>query len=52
MNPKIFAQLCADASKALALKDTTALGLGQPISIHGVDVDLVGGHNGEAVLDA
>lgn len=41
MNPKIFAQLCADASKALALKDTTALGLGQPISIHGVDVELM-----------
>ncbi|MBT9462678.1 hypothetical protein [Hydrogenophaga sp.] len=41
MNPKIFALLCADASKALALKDTTALGLGQPISIHGVDVELM-----------
>ncbi|MDP2017702.1 hypothetical protein [Hydrogenophaga sp.] len=41
MNPKIFAQLCADASKTLALKDTTALGLGQPISIHGVDVELM-----------
>ncbi|QHE76295.1 hypothetical protein [Hydrogenophaga sp. PBL-H3] len=41
MNPKIFAQLCADASKALALKDTTALGLGQPISIYGVDVELM-----------
>lgn len=41
MNPKIFAQLCADASKTLALKDTTALGLGQPISVHGVDVELM-----------
>jgi hypothetical protein len=41
MNPKIFAQLCADASKTLALKDTTALGLGQPISINGVDVELM-----------
>jgi hypothetical protein len=41
MNPKIFAQLCADASKALTLKDTTALGLGQPITIHGVDIELM-----------
>ena len=41
MTPKIFAQLCADASKTLALKDTTALGLGQPISVHGVDTELM-----------
>ncbi|KRB96361.1 hypothetical protein ASE11_17445 [Hydrogenophaga sp. Root209] len=41
MDPKFFAQLCAEASKTLALKDSTALGLGQPITIHGVDIELM-----------
>ncbi len=41
MDPKFFAQLCADASKTLALKDSTALGLGQPININGVDIELM-----------
>jgi hypothetical protein len=41
MNPKIFAQLCADTSKALALKDTSALGLGHPLTINGVEIELM-----------
>lgn len=41
MNPPFFAQLCSDASRTLALKDTTALGLGQPININGVETELI-----------
>lgn len=41
MNPKIFAQLCAVISKTLALKDTISLGLGQPITLSGVDIELM-----------
>ncbi|MBA4212910.1 MAG: hypothetical protein C0449_07480 [Polaromonas sp.] len=42
MNPKVFAQLCADAGKALGLKDATnTLSMGQPITINNVEIELM-----------
>lgn len=41
MNQKQFEQLCLDASGALGLKDTGALGAGCPATVDGVDVELI-----------
>jgi hypothetical protein len=41
MNQKQFEQLCLDASTALGLKDTGALGAGFPATVDGVDVELL-----------
>ena len=40
MDPKQFQQICLDASKRLALKDTGALGAGFPACVDGVDVEI------------
>lgn len=41
MNQKQFEQLCLDASTALKLADTGALGAGFPATVDGVDVELI-----------
>ncbi|MGE0350049.1 hypothetical protein [Hydrogenophaga sp.] len=42
MNPKTFSQLCADAGKALGLKDSNnTLSMGQPITINNVEIELM-----------
>jgi hypothetical protein len=41
MDPKQFQQICLDASKRLALKDTGALGAGFPTNVDGVDVEIL-----------